>query len=184
MSMIDRRRLLLSIAGIKNFIIFDTALRAGSVLDSLHAQISVGGYMSIKGTTVTSSNTVGYSGDVYSSMSEVLASLGSQRDYVTKTFTQTNSQGHTTYFVVFTTSRNIGGSLEIGSYDFTKYKKLKFTVVSYAAGGSLSFGSESIKITAAGEYSVDIKDLKGAFNLKFSSNGESGYTVNNVYLEG
>lgn len=187
MSAIHRRRLLLSLSKIKDFIIFDTALRAGSVLSSSYSQISVGGYISIKGTTknTTKKETRLFSGDVYSSMSEVLASLGTQRDYVTGTSTQV-SDGHVTYIVYLSIpeTTHIGGSFTIGSYDFTKYKMLKFTVASYAASGSLSFGSETIKITAAGEYSVDIKDLEGSFDIKLSSDSSNGYTVNNVYLAG
>ena len=188
MSAIHRRRLLLSLSKIKNFIIFDTALRAGSVLSSSYSQISVGGYISIKGTTIstTEKTTRRYSGDVYSSMSEVLASLGSQRDFVTGTSTQVSESGHVTYIVHLSIPQttHVGGNFTIGSYDFTKYKTLKFTVASYAASGSLSFGSETIRITAAGEYSVDIKDIEGSFDIKLSSDSSNGYTVKNIYLEG
>ena len=188
MNAIHRRRLLLSLSKIKDFIIFDTALREGSVLSSSYSQISVGGYISVKGTTksTTSNTTRRYSGDSYSSMAEVLASLGSQRDYVTGTSTQVSESGHVTYIVYLSIPKitHVGGNFTMGSYDFTKYKTLKFTVASYAASGSLSFGSETIRITAAGVYSIDIKDLEGTFDIKFSSDSSSGYTVNNVYLEG
>lgn len=188
MSAIHRRRLLLSLSKIKNFIIFDTALRAGSVLNSSYSQISVGGYISIKGTTIstTKKTTSRYSGDVYSSISEVLDSLGSMGDYVTGTSMQTSESGHVTYIVHFSIPQttHVGGNFTLGSYDFTKYKTLQFTVVSYAGRGSVSFGDKTVNITASGVYSIDIKDLEGTFDIKFSSDSSNGYTVNNVYLAG
>ena len=182
MSVLDRRRMLLSLSKIGKLIIFDKALQAGSVISSSYSEIS-SGYINVKGGAVETENTVGYSGDVYSSMNEVLESLGSQRDYVVRTYTQT-SGGHTTYYVVFKRTALRSGYLELGSYDFSKYKTLKFSITNYKASGSVSFGDEKEAIASAGTYSIDIKDRKGNYNIKFSSDSVNGYSVNNIYLEG
>ncbi|MBQ2741916.1 MAG: hypothetical protein IJA06_03775 [Oscillospiraceae bacterium] len=192
MSMIERRRLLLSLARIKNFMIFDTDLRAGEVCGNSYSEIYSGSYIRVVGGRVKNDRTreLRFSYSVYTE-TEAL-------DYVKNelyngnltglsiSITSRTSTGFTITVVNTLESeyRNVSGYITIGSYDFTKYKKLKFTVASYTAGGSVSVGSKSVEITAAGEYSVDINDLKGAFDIKFSSDGVNGYTVNNVYLEG
>lgn len=167
--------------------IFLNQLLAGSVIDNVSSSSISSGYINIKGyKTESTTNTVGYSGDVYSGIDEILDSLGSQASYVTKTSAQTNPEtGHTTYYITFTRpGSTYGGNLTIGSYDFTKYKKLFFTVYNYQGSGSVSFGSFSQEITAAKTYCIDIKSYQGNFNIKFSNNGINGYSVNNVYLEG
>lgn len=193
MSMIDRRRLLLSLTRIKNFIIFDTALQAGEVIKESYAQISIGGYIKVVGSTAGNPNYKRILPFSYSVYTEAEA-----LNYVINDL----YNGNTTGLSISITSRSstgfiitvintfadptvpVSGYITLGSYDFTKYKTLKFTVASYAAGGSVSFGDKTENITAVGEYAIDIKDCEGNYDIKFSSDGTNGYTVNNVYLEG
>lgn len=179
--MFDIRRRLLLCCGIKDFIIFLNGSLTGDIINSSFSEVS--SVINIKGGETTQTGRQAFPGDYeYNGLtgSEAIyawaAAAGHQNVRV-----YANGDG---FICEWSSTRRVGGSLTIGTYDFKKYKTLKFTVSDYSGKGTLTVENLTKEINANGDYSVDIKALKGTYDLKFSSDSVSGYSVNNVYLEG
>ena len=209
--MMYRRRMLLSQLGIKRFIIFLNELLAGDIIKKEHAEIidnehaeDSSGYIDVKG--YHNSDTVHnykpyfkYHQDAdgtihYDIVMNTVESL--TQEYTKSGYTLSTSKEPWTFYITDTdentltvhwftdTGRYFPGFITIGSYSFTGYKTLNFTVEEYKGAGTISFGDFSQVIDAVGVYSINIKDYDGSFDIKFGSDSFSGYSVNNVYLEG
>jgi hypothetical protein len=202
--MMYRRRMLLSQLGrLGRFMIFYNGWLRGDIKDSEHSEIGsrcidVKGYRNFD----VKHNSKGYfkyyqepdSGPIhYDKPMNTVASL--TEEYQAMGYTYSTSKQAWTFHIEDTDENTLTvhwytdlvshypGFITIGSYDFTKYKTLNFTVEEYQGKGTVSFGDFSEEITAIGSYSINVKDYKGDFNIKFSSDSSSGYSVNNVYLD-
>lgn len=201
--MMRRRRALLSQLGVKRFVIFLNELLEGEVLSSSYSEIS-NNRINVKGTTTTNSGEHSQSYFKYYQEPDAgkihydkpIHTLESLRKMFSE-YTESNSKEPGTFYIVdagentwrvhwFTaeTTSDSAGSIVIGAYDFTKYKTLHFTVDNFKKTGTVSCSEVSIEVTANGSYVMDIKSCKGDYNILFTSSGSSGFSVNNVYLEG
>jgi hypothetical protein len=205
-----RRRMLFSQLGINKFIIFLDELLAGEIIENVDSDI-YSERINVKGHEKYDSGrafadyfkyAVDASGNIrYDVPMNTKSSLESA--YEARGYTQSASGEPWTFYVIDPGSGAQGesntwrvyyygypktwkypGHIIIGHYDFTKYKKLKFTVDKYEGSGSISFGDNIEEVSAAGEYSIDIKECEGIFDIKFRSDSSTGFAVNNVYLEG
>ena len=179
----QRRRILLGAIKVKSLIIFLNGLLQGSVTSSSSYSGITSGLINVKGHTTSSEGTrsQSFAYSAWSSATEVemyLIGLGRQNVSVV----DTGNDYRATWTV--TTYTGHSGSISIGSYDFTKYKTLNFTITNYSGSGTVSFGGVSQNITSDGVYSIDIENYQGNYSITFSCDESSGYSVNNIYLEG
>lgn len=177
----------MSSVNIRPFVIFDTALRAGSVISKTDYVTTGTGYIVVKGYSESYETTKsqGFSYPTWSSADEVeayLISLGRQNVSVTTRYNSDGSIAGFTGHYTTTVHNYYPGSISIGSYDFTKYKTLTFRVTSYSGSGKIAFGSFSQNITSAGEYAVNIESYQGNYDITFSCDSSSGFSVNDVVL--
>lgn len=183
MNMMDlRRRMLMDL--LRKLVIFNTTLRAGEIIESSYSEINLdSGCIDVKGKKVIESRVLPYDADEYT---EEEARAAAEADGYEVDYCQImadEESGGSTIHVYCRKTFSYSGYIQIGSYDFAKYNTLKFTVTNYSGSGSITFGDVSEPITADGEYSIDIENYEGSFNIKFSSDDVSGYSVNNIYLE-
>lgn len=194
MSMMDiRRRMLLNLK-IKDFIIFLNGILEGEVKD-VSSESSKDSYLNIKGHQYY------HEGDKrqYSVLKSDCSTTSEAIDYVkqiignTTGYTFSCMDGGNNWYVYALNTLTAGyktesGYITIGSYDFTKYKTLRFTVTNYSSKGSVSFGDISKEIVNAGEYEIDIKVYEGEFDITFNSDSANGrvdgYSISNIYLKG
>lgn len=211
MSNLERRRLLSNDKRIEDFIIFDTSLKAGEIITNSYSNISNKGYIDVSGGTYTTggkkskSYALNWGGDETVWTKEEAEEAFKEQYGVTEIKSSVSSDGQSVRITTETpiSTHSTGGSIILGSYDFTKYKTLKFTVTSYNGAGYFilnqnakkgsfwGWGSSNgtdigkqISINGKKEYLIDIKNYTGIYNLKFVSNSTSGFKIINVYLEG
>lgn len=177
-----RRRMLMDL--LRKLVIFNTTLRAGEIIDSSYSEINLdSGCIDVKGERVAENEYIDLSTADYTEAGAIAYVEDVLGGHNVKSGVTINSSGDEVYRVFYDVYRSYFGYIEIGSYNFTKYNMLKFTVTNYSGSGSIAFGDVSEPITADGEYSINIENYEGNFNIKFNSDDVSGYSVNNIYLE-
>ena len=185
-----RRRILLSAK--RDFIIFQAGegLLEGSVKNNSGYSSISSNYLSIQGSTEyvppsvrsmnfsysawTEAEAISYVADLYGGGDGYSIGITDRTDHG---FTITIIENGDGYYV------SVAGYITIGSYDFTKYKILKFNIANFQGAGKLTCGGKTLAINGAGEYLFDIEDMYSVYDLKFECNAKEGYVVTSIALE-